>query len=198
MAVDRRALWVGGVLVAGVVAVMVVRSMNESTPTRPAAPRARQQNPRAVEDDAAPVAVNLEALRRSRGEPAGPGRDPFRFRPKPAPPPVIAPGPPQTKPTLGPGNQDASGPLPPPRPVGPPPPPPIPLKFIGVVTKLDGGKEVKIAVLSDGKLPISQQFHGVEGQTIDGRYTILKIGEQSIEMAYVDGRGRTSIRLTGQ
>lgn len=198
MAVDRRALWLGGVLVAAVVAVMVVRSMNESTPTRPTAPRARQQNARGVDgQDAAPVAVNLEALRRLRGEPSGPGRDPFRFRPKPAPPPETMPSSPQSRPST-PGNQDAAAPVQPPRAMGPPPPPPIPLKFIGVVTKLEGGKEVKIAVLSDGKLPVSQQFHGVEGSTIDGRYQILKIGEQSIEMAYVDGRGRTSIRLSGQ
>jgi hypothetical protein len=76
-------------------------------------------------------------------------------------------------------------------PTGPPPPPPIPLKFIGLVEKIDG---TKIAVLSDGRRPHS----GVEGQEIDGRYRILKIGTESIEMAYLDGRGRQTIRLTGQ
>ena len=74
-----------------------------------------------------------------------------------------------------------------------PPPPPIPLKFIGVVEK---GEGMKWAVLSvgDGRGP----FHGKEGDIIDGRYRILKIGTESIEMAYLDGRGRQTIRLTGQ
>ncbi len=76
-------------------------------------------------------------------------------------------------------------------PAGPPPPPPITLKFIGVVEKADG---TRIAVLSDGKRPIS----GREGEEIEGRYKILKIGEESIDIAYIDGRGRRTIPLTGQ
>jgi hypothetical protein len=78
-------------------------------------------------------------------------------------------------------------------PSGPPPPPPIPLKFIGVVEK---GEGLKWAVLSvgDGRGPL----HGKEGDIIDGRYRILKIGTESIDMAYLDGRGRQTIRLTGQ
>jgi hypothetical protein len=74
---------------------------------------------------------------------------------------------------------------------GPPPPPPIALKFIGIVQKTDG---TRIAVLSDGKRPIS----GMEGEEIEGRYKILKIGLESIELAYLDGRGRQTIRLNGQ
>ena len=41
-------------------------------------------------------------------------------------------------------------------------------------------------------------MHGKEGDIIDGRYRILKIGTESIEIAYLDGRGRQTIRLTGQ
>ena len=76
-------------------------------------------------------------------------------------------------------------------PTGPPPPPPITLKFIGLVEKADG---TRIAVLSDGKRPIS----GKEGEEIEGRYKILKIGNESLEIAYIDGRGRTQLRLSGQ
>jgi hypothetical protein len=65
------------------------------------------------------------------------------------------------------------------------------LKFIGVVETAEG---TKIAVLSDGKRPI----HGREGEEIEGRYKILKIGVESLEIAYIDGRGRQTIRLTGQ
>ena len=80
----------------------------------------------------------------------------------------------------------------PPVPAGPPPPPPIALKFIGVVERANG---VKWAVLSDGK---SAPQHGKEGDVIDGRYKIVKIGTESIELTYVDGRGRQTVRLTGQ
>ena len=66
------------------------------------------------------------------------------------------------------------------------------LKFIGIV---DAGQSKKIvAVLSDGgALP----FYGNEGDTSLGQYRILRIGAESIEMAYLDGRGRQTIRLTG-
>jgi hypothetical protein len=49
-------------------------------------------------------------------------------------------------------------------------------------------------VLSDGKATM----HGRDGDIIDGRYRIVKIGVESIEVTYVDGRGRQVIRLTGQ
>ena len=66
-------------------------------------------------------------------------------------------------------------------------------KFIGVLEK---GEGMTWAVLSvgDGRGPL----HGKEGDIIDGRYRILKIGTESIDMAYLDGRGRQTIRLTGQ
>jgi hypothetical protein len=78
-----------------------------------------------------------------------------------------------------------------PPPSGPPPPPPIGLKFIGIVEAL--GQAQKIAVLSDGR----NVFHGREGDIIEGRYRILRIGAESLEIAYADGRGRQTIRLTG-
>ena len=40
--------------------------------------------------------------------------------------------------------------------------------------------------------------NGKEGDIIDGRYRLLKIGVESADLAYVDGRGRQSIRLSGQ
>ena len=41
-------------------------------------------------------------------------------------------------------------------------------------------------MLSDGR----NVFHGGEGDIIEGRYRIIKIGAESIEMAHLDGRGR--------
>jgi hypothetical protein len=80
----------------------------------------------------------------------------------------------------------------PPPPPGPPPLPPIPLKFTGVVERASG---VRWAVLVDGKGGV---MYGKDGDIVDGRYTIVKIGTESIEMTYTDGRGRQVIRLTGQ
>ena len=39
--------------------------------------------------------------------------------------------------------------------------------------------------------------HEWEGETIDGRYRIDRIGVESIDMAWTDGRGHQIIRLSG-
>ena len=130
-----------------------------------------------------PVApVKLDALTATREEPGDTPRNPFRYEPKAAPPPVKASLPPPVVFTQEPK---------PVGPPGPPPPAPIQLKLIGILERANG---VKWAVLSDGKVPM----HGREGDIVDGRYRIVKIGTESIEMAHLDGRGRQVIRLTGQ
>jgi hypothetical protein len=183
MAVDRRLIWAAATLVVVVVGVMVGRSGTEA----PAAATARRAPPAqrgTPEADTTPPAVNLTALAAAREAPVDASRDPFRFRPRPAP----TPPPPQRLP----GIPDDQVGAPPPRvPTGPPPPPAITLKFIGIVQTTDGAK---IAVLSDGKRPI----HGREGEEIEGRYKILKIGTESLDIAYIDGRGRQTLKLTGQ
>ena len=190
MAADRRTLWLAGIL--GVVAVvMVVQSMSDSPPQTSTPPAARPPaaRPGAKDETGAPVIVNLQALSRERGEPIDRGRNPFRFRPTAPPPPVFTP-PPRAA-----ANESPFGiPIMPSKPAGPPEPPPIPLKFIGIVGKLQDGKVTQFAVLSDGRNTDS----GAEGKIVFGQYQILKIGNESIEMAYADGRGRRTIRLTGQ
>ena len=126
--------------------------------------------------------VKLEELKAERQPPSDTPRNPFRYQPK-APPP----GPPPKKIDAPPPIVDTE----PSKPMPPPGPPPIPLKFIGTLTRADG---VQWAVLSDGKVTM----HGRDGDIVDGRYRIVKIGAESIEMTYVDGRGRQVIRLTGQ
>jgi hypothetical protein len=136
----------------------------------------RKGRPGAGKDEAPDV--HLEALSANRPRPDT-GRDLFRFKQKPPPP--LPPAPPPRIPT--PVEQV---------PTGPPPPPPITLKFIGFVDSETPGK--RIAFLSDGRgTPLS----GREGDTVLGQYRILRIGAESIEMAYLDGRGRQTIRLTG-
>jgi hypothetical protein len=141
----------------------------------------RTQGGRAAGSITAPD-VHLEALNEPRIKPDEARRDLFRFRPKAAPPPP---------------SSQAVKPVPVPAPEGPPPPPPLPpisLKFIGIWELTE--QQRKIAILSDGKggVPI----YGAEGETIEGRYKILRIGTESIELAYLDGRGRQTIRLSGQ
>jgi len=140
---------------------------------RPSA-AARTGAARPAED---PSDVHLDSLERERAKPGESSRNLFRFQPKPAP---AAPPP----------RQAAVSP-PPVVPSGPPPPPPIPLKFIGIV---ESGPAQKLAVLSDGR---GAPLYGKEGETVLGQYKILRIGTESIEMSYLDGRGRQTIRLSG-
>ena len=127
--------------------------------------------------------VHLELLEAERPKPGATDRNLFRFKPKappPPPPPVLKPAPPP------PVAEPPTGPPP------PPPPPPITLKFIGLADV--GPGKPKIAVLTDGLGP-PQSVR--EGDVAFGRYRVLKIGVESIEMAYLDGRGRQTIRLSG-
>lgn len=126
--------------------------------------------------------VNMPSLTKARPEPEGGARNPFRFRPAAPPPPE-----PAGRPEAPGGIAGSAMPAPPP---GPPPLPPITLKFIGVVEQ---NPRLKLAVLSDGR----NVFYGKEGDTIEGRYRIERIGPESIDMAYLDGRGRQTLRLTG-
>lgn len=75
-------------------------------------------------------------------------------------------------------------------PVAPPPPPPIPYRFIGVLNKAGVGR---VAVLSDSRFV----YYGRQGDIIEGRYRVVSVGEQSVEMEYLDGTGRQVIRLSG-
>jgi hypothetical protein len=123
--------------------------------------------------------VHLDALDAERPRPGSTERNLFRFRPKAPPPP-----PPDVTRTAPPPTATA----------GPPATPavaPITLKYIGVIAVESSGK--KIAGLSDGR----EVWHGSEGDVILGQYKILRIGTESIEMSYIDGRGRQTIRLSG-
>jgi hypothetical protein len=131
--------------------------------------------------------IDLQALKAERPAPQDSDRNPFRFKPKAPPPPP--PGP-MSK-AGGADPAEAPGPI---EPIGPLPPPPIPLKFIGLMSSKDDPKIGRLAVLTDGR----GVYYGHEGDVIEGRYRILKIGVESIDLAYLDGRGRQTIRQTGQ
>lgn len=180
MRADRGRLLIGGAvaLVLGVGIWLQIRP----APTVATGTPGRARVPRPVAEPAGDALkpLHLDTLVADRGEPSGTARNPFRFQPKVvAPPPRSVTVPEPTRPVT------------PPVPAGPPPPPPIPLKFIALVERANG---VKWAVLSDGKVTM----YGRDGDTIDGRYRIVKIGAESVEVTHLDGRGRQVIRLTGQ
>jgi hypothetical protein len=179
MGTDRRKLIVlAGLLVvlAGVVYRAVFTSPAHTPSSNPArAPAASRQN--AAGAITAPD-VHLDALNGERPKPIDVERNLFQFKPKP---PVAAP-PGRGTPLINVAPEVTNG---------PPPPPPIALKFIG--TLREEGKP-PIAVLSDGHGP---PMYGIEGGTVAGRYRVLRIGVESIEMSYLDGRGRQTIRQTG-
>jgi hypothetical protein len=183
MATERsRQLVLGGLVVALILVLVKVWPGTSASPpassnraATPSAPRAQ-----AGAAEPGPPGVHLQTLNDDRPRPEPAERNLFRFRTK-APAPPLSPVAAQVQPAV------------PAVPSGPPPPPPlapITLKFIGLI----GPDNAKIAILSDGQNP---PFLGKEGAIIEGRYRILKIGVESVELAYADGRGRQTIRLTG-
>jgi hypothetical protein len=177
---ERRQRWLLGLLaiVAVIAAVYWLRPAPAASLPSPSNPRAAGRAGGAAPAAATAPDVHLDALEAERPRPGSTERNLFRFRPKPAPPPPVATRPPP----------------PPAATAGPPPTPPVPpitLKYIGVIAVESSGR--KIAGLSDGR----EVWHGSEGDVILGQYKILRIGTESIEMSYIDGRGRQTIRLSG-
>ncbi len=125
--------------------------------------------------------VHLKELDMERPKPTAGDRNLFRFKSKPLPPPPAPP--PQVV---------SATPTAPGGPAQPPAPPPIPLKFIGLIGPT--AEVPKIAVFSDGR---GAPQYGKEGDIILGQFRIVHIGTESIEMSYLDGRGRQTIRMTG-
>ena len=138
-------------------------------------------------DQVAVVDIQLEALKAPRDDAPVAERNLFRFEVKAPPPKPPGPAPAPTSPIVRPG------PVTPPVPPGPPPPPPIPLRFIGVLNAPT--QAGRVAILTDGR---GANLMGREGDIIEGRYRLLRIGPDAVEMAYTDGRGRQVIRLSGQ
>ena len=157
-----------------------------ATPTGPVRATAQSSRAGAHGPDAVVEPIGLPRLRETPPVPTAAGRNPFRFeaqRQSAAAEGHVQPG--------GRGAPDDAPVASPPVAAGPAGPPPIPLRFIGTVDEL--ARHLKLAVLSDGR----NVFYGREGDIIEGRYRILRIGVESIDMTYVDGRGQQTIRLTG-
>jgi hypothetical protein len=148
-------------------------------PTTPAIPSSQAQPVAGKSDgDQLPVpdSVRLTELA-DLSELDEAGRNPFSYGVRPPPPPPPRP----------------PAPPPPPAPVnlGPPPvvgPPPIALKLIGVVV-VSGRSMVTLKDPASGAV-----FNVFEGDIVDGRYRVTKVGLQSVTLAYLDGSG---VKLIG-
>jgi hypothetical protein len=100
----------------------------------------------------------------------GTGRDIFRSQPEPQPipkpvTPDVQPGPPP-----------------------PPPPPPIDLKFYGFASRKDGYKRI---FLSRGE----DIFVAKEGDVVDRRYKIVRIGQNSVDVEDMLTNNRQTLPL---
>lgn len=141
---------------------------------RPVPGRSNQQR---GELDPAELNVRLDALEAKRPDLGEGVRNPFRFQAPPAPPPQAFK--PPVQPVV------PAGPPPP-----PPGPPPIPLKFMGTVEK----PGLTLAALTDCK---GFSYAAREGELIDGRYRLVKIGVESVILEYSNGTGRVTVRKSG-
>ena len=182
----KTAVAAGLLLVAAFVVYNWLRSSNDSAPS-PAAtkvttavssgaktlgkPAARKTGPVGLAQSLDPT-LRVDLLKTSEDVTyKGSGRDIFQNQPEPPPIPK------EIQPVINTG--------PPP----PPPPPPIPLKFYGFTGNKSGLKEV---FLSKG----DDIFIAKEGQIIDRRYKIIKIGPNSVEVEDVLTNNRQTLPLT--
>jgi hypothetical protein len=106
-------------------------------------------------------------------------RNPFAFGVAPAPP-----APPQVF------TPEPVAAAPPPRPQGPPP---IALRLMGV-TVVPGEERSMVTLTEPSTNGVYQAF---EGDIVDGRFRVVRIGVQSVVVSYLDGSGTRTIALGG-
>ncbi|HUF23102.1 MAG TPA: hypothetical protein VMN81_03160 [Vicinamibacterales bacterium] len=186
--VTPRTLVLAAAAVAALVVLVAIWPRGTADTTR-SSPQAPPRDARAGQvDPAVPPALGLEEMEAERSVPAN-RRDLFRFGAA-TPEPAEGAGPggqtPQGQPG---GGRTGAAPPQPDLPVLPPPPPPIPLRFVGLAETAKG----KVASLSDGKFV----YNAREGDVIEGRWRIVKIGTESLVIERVDGTGRQTLRGPG-
>jgi hypothetical protein len=170
-------------LLVGLLVVLAILAWVEFGPARTSPAASNRQAPPAA--GAAPLVVpaplKLDALT-AVPEPEAVGRNPFGYGP---PPRVAAPPASQAPMVL------------PPQPTGPPVPqgpPPIPLTLTGL-TDMPGAHGTMATLKEAGSGALFQAF---EGDVVDGRYRVVKIGLQSVVVSYLDGSGSRTLPLGGQ
>jgi hypothetical protein len=71
--------------------------------------------------------------------------------------------------------------------------PPIDLKYVGIVKRRAPSPPLAVIVNAQGRRCLL-----AAGDLLEGRYRILRVDENEIQVAYVDGTGQRTIRLTSQ
>ncbi len=158
-----------------------------AAPPAATAPPPRRKAARRVPAPAVPPAENLDPtlrlnlLRSSEDvKYEGAGRNIFRAQAEePIPHPSVNP-------------LTDKKPKPPEPPPGPPPPPPIPLKFYGFANK--PGETTKKVFLSEGE----NIFIAGEGDVVDRRYKVVRIGQTSVEIEDLLNNNKQTIQLSSQ
>ncbi|MGH9372775.1 MAG: hypothetical protein ACRD15_14715 [Vicinamibacterales bacterium] len=176
------------ILLGVLVAAFLLMRLGGSTGPGPLASnpsRASQPGAGDAEIDPSVLEVRLESLADDRPGPGESDRNPFRFRPKAAPPP---PAQPPSGSGLGPVAEVPSQPQAETVPA-------ITVKFLGTMDMPDGSK---LAVLTDCSGSGRRTDKYREGQAVFGQYRLVKIGLQSVIIEHLDGRGRTTLAKTGQ
>jgi hypothetical protein len=87
-------------------------------------------------------------------------------------------------------------PLPPPPPYvapTPPPPPPIPPVPLWVTTIFETDGTLRVYLHDKA----GNTWEGTEGAIIDGRYRVLKVGQNSVVLTYLDGTGQVTKYIGG-
>jgi len=193
---NRPRPWLVGLLLitATVYVVMRIFSGPTAAPGVPTTPGRTPQGRVAANGHVEPkdLDVRVETLKEQPPPLEPPKRNIFRFEPTAPPPPP--PGSFPSKPV-------PAEPVVVPPPPGPPPgPPPIrdTVKFIGVVETARG----KIGAFSIWD-PLARECRGVptaarEGEVIDGRYRVVRLGIESATLTYLDGKGQDTLPINGQ
>jgi len=151
----------------------------------PAPATKRQARRTATPAETIAAGVALDRLAREPEAPVDSGRDPFAFGARGSASGAPAVGVPTGQMPSSVTDVPATA-----LPTGPPGPPPIDVRFIGVIEREDVGT---LAVLSDGR----NVYYGRVGEIVDGRWRIVSIGEESLQIEYADGQGRQTVRLSG-
>ena len=180
MSAERRRL----MILVGILAVLAVLSFWPGRKSNaPAAIANADAQSRPVRTGAAgsgfsPETIPTLAIDVNRGAmDVGVQRNVFRFYERPTPVPTLPPPPPTRIPM--PGDQQFIGPLPPTPPPPPTPiiPPVIPYKAVGIF----GPKEQPIVALEDNGRLINARA----GDTLDGRFILRQINQESVDFAFV-------------
>ena len=157
-----------GAFVATYLVSSPVTEKARATPA--AAPASARQS--AAGSDIVELADKLQRRQRTAVNYRTPGRDPFRFQPRAVRPPVVIAAPAVVE--------------------APAPPPPLPLLTLsGIATDMVGGQPQRSAVLSS---PVGVAIVR-EGESVAGLYTVVSIGDESVELESTADRSRRTLRL---